>query len=136
MYLRRSRILSTVLIASLAIAVSDGLLCLLPCASAVAPAADGRPSGDTLQPGHCVTADESPTPPGPSVQQGRACAAPHGVGEWVVVERATSRAYMDRAPADAVVALLHMPAHRPALVTVRHSTTSASPPGAVVPLRI
>ena len=136
MSLRRlQRILSAVLVASLWIAASDGLLCLIPCVTAATTAGDGQAGRQMAEGGHCAT--NAVTAPGPesSVRPHSACAGDHLIGKWIG-ERASSRASVDRELAHAVDTLLHRPTNTPARVAVRHSTTSVSPPGAVVPLRI
>ena len=136
MRLRRlHRILSGVIVASLTIAASDGLLCLIPCAASAASASDGRAPGDVAKRGHCATEGAPPARPGSSAQPQTACAGEHAIGEWIG-ERAVSRPSLDRETADAVDAFLPRPNNTTARVTLRHFTTSASPPGTFVPLRI
>ena len=131
---RPHRILSAILVASLAIAASDGLLCLIPCAASAATA-DGLPVTEMARGGHCATGAVLRAGTEASVQPHSACAGDHAIDEWIG-ERAMSRASIDRVPAAAVDRLLDRPNNTSARVTVFRSTTSAGPPGAVVPLRI
>ena len=135
MPLRRfHRIFSAIVVASLVIAGSDGLLCLIPCAASTAAAAS-RSVGQMAQVGHCATDGILPTEAEASAQPLSACARDYAIGEWIG-ERAVWRAFIEREPADAVDTLFHGGVNTPTRVTVLHPTTSASPPGALVRLRI
>ena len=131
---RLHRIPSAILVASLAIAASEGLLCLIPCAPSTA-AAYGQAVGQMGQGGHCATDGVSRAGTEPSAQPQSACAGEHAIGEWIG-ERAVSRATLDRETANAVDTFLRRPNNTTPRVTLRQFTTSASPPLASVPLRI
>ena len=92
MTLRRfHRILGAVLVASLAIAAGDGLLCLIPCAASTVQVEGGPAIQETAQGGHCATQAVPLTQTGSSAQPQKACATDQAMAEWVG-ERAASRA--------------------------------------------
>jgi hypothetical protein len=134
MPLRRSpRILSAVLVASFAIAVSDGLLCLIPCAGMSASAVDGRTGADPE--GHCATEGAAHQSSESLADPSSACAGNHVIGAWIG-ERVTPRASIESQPAEAAETMWHPSTSATGAAMVGRPTTSSSPPGAFIPLRI
>ena len=136
MPLRRfHRILSAVLVTSLAIAVSDGVLCLIPCAGMTASTVAGTSDGDPVSGGHCATQNAAQGASESLADPSGACAGDHAIGAWIG-ERVISRALIDGPPAEAGESMLRPLTSTAAGITRGRLSISPSPPTALIPLRI